>query len=144
MPRAPKPRLAAAGVTLRRQIDRAFPKRDKASDGWLGDARHAATKSDHNPDPSGIVRAIDVDADLAAGKDTSTYLAEQIRQAAKRDGRIAYIIHEAKIASPRRRWKWRTYKGINPHIHHLHVSFTKAGDDDPAPFEIPMLRGGTR
>lgn len=142
----PKPRLCAAGARLRAQVNRSFPYRDKTSDGWIGDARHAATPSDHNPDAEGIVRAIDIDADLS-DKPASTYLADQLRLAAKSgDRRIAYIIHAGKIASPKARWAWRPYDGLNPHHKHLHVSFTRAGDDNGDPFTIPMLqpKKGTR
>lgn len=135
-----KPTLSLAGATLRRQINRSFPHRDKTSDGWLGDARHATGKSDHNPDEHGIVRAIDIDADLD-DKPTSTYLADQLRLAAKNgERRIAYIIHAGKIASPKKRWAWRPYDGLNPHHKHIHVSFTQAGDNDGERFEIPMLQ----
>jgi hypothetical protein len=44
------PKLCAAGVQLRDQVDTWFPDRRTASDGWVGDSRHAARKSDHNPD----------------------------------------------------------------------------------------------
>jgi len=136
-----KPRLCAAGTTLRTQINRSFPYRDKTSDGWIGDKRHAATPSDHNPDPAGIVRAIDIDADLDDGKETSAYLAEQLRHAAKNgDKRISYIIHNAKIASSKKGWAWRKYSGVNPHIHHLHVSFTRRGDENGDPFDVPLLQ----
>jgi len=47
-----KPWLCAAGVQLRDQIDTWYPDRRSTSDGWIGDARHSATKSDHNPDKS--------------------------------------------------------------------------------------------
>jgi len=57
-------RLVAAGVKLRKQVDKAFPGRDKRSDGWIGDRAHQARKSDHNPDKNGWVHAIDIDADL--------------------------------------------------------------------------------
>ena len=59
-----KPRLSKAAIRLREQMDDSFPDRDRSSDGWLGDTRHAARKSDHNPDEQGWVRAIDIDADL--------------------------------------------------------------------------------
>ncbi len=45
-----KPRLSKSAIQLREQIDDAFPDRDRTSDGWIGDTRHAARKSDHNPD----------------------------------------------------------------------------------------------
>ncbi len=34
------PRLVAAGVTLRAQVNKRFPNRDKTSDGWIGDRAH--------------------------------------------------------------------------------------------------------
>jgi hypothetical protein len=43
-------RLVAAGVTLRAQVNKRWPTREKASDGWIGDRAHASRKSDHNPD----------------------------------------------------------------------------------------------
>jgi hypothetical protein len=57
--------LAPSLVRLREQINQEWPQRDTTSDGWIGDTRHQAVKSDHNPDYSagGVVRAIDVDKD---------------------------------------------------------------------------------
>jgi len=68
-------------------------------------------------------------------------LADQIRDAAKSDPRIAYVIFDGKIASGKSLWRWITYKGINPHLHHCHVSFTKEGDADGSFFNIPMIGG---
>jgi hypothetical protein len=138
------PKLCKAGQQLRLQIDDSYPDRDRASDGWIGDTRHSARPSDHNPDAKGIVRAIDIDRDLSGKKkpDLMPYLADQIRHAAKSDKRIAYIIFAGKIASPRMGWRWRKYSGINPHNSHLHCSFTKQGDSDDSFFNIPMI-GGT-
>lgn len=139
-----QPKLCKAGQQLRLQIDDTYPDRDRISDGWLGDTRHAARPSDHNPDAKGIVRAIDIDRDLAGKKkpDLMPDLANQIRLAAKSDKRIAYIIFAGKIASPRMGWRWRKYSGINAHDHHCHVSFTTKGDADGSFFNIPMI-GGT-
>lgn len=133
------PKLCKAGRTLREQIDDAYPSRDRKSDGWIGDARHSHRKSDHNPDAQGWVRAIDVDADLGF-RDESWYLADQLRVAAKRDRRINYIIHRGRIASRRGLLRWRKYDG-NPHDHHIHVSFTPAGDEDGRRFDVPLLGG---
>jgi hypothetical protein len=138
------PRLSKAGQQLRLQIDDTYPDRDRTSDGWIGDTRHSARPSDHNPDAEGIVRAIDIDRDLSgkAKPDLMPDLADQIRHAAKSDKRIAYIIFAGKIASPRMGWRWRKYSGINPHTKHCHISFTKKGDADSSFFNIPMI-GGT-
>ena len=139
-----KPVLCRAGQQLRLQIDDSYSDRDRTSDGWIGDTRHSARPSDHNPDTAGIVRAIDIDRDLSgkAKPDLMPDLADQIRHAAKSDKRIAYIIFEGKIASPRLGWRWRKYYGINPHTKHCHISFTKKGDADGSFFNIPMI-GGT-
>ncbi len=138
-----KPKLCAAGVQLREQVDTWYPDRRTTSDGWIGDARHSASKSDHNPDWSaeGIVRAIDIDSRLDSSEQLSIYLADQIRVCAKTDKRIFYVIHNGFIASKRFGFKWRRYRGINPHKRHIHISFTKAGDKDGKEFDIPLLGG---
>ena len=135
-----KPILCKAGQQLREQIDDAFPDRDRKSDGWIGDAAHSNRKSDHNPDPSnGIVRAIDVDKDFDSRPSTGAYLADQIRQCAKKDKRISYVIYAGKIASAKSLWRWRTYSGVNSHHAHIHISFSKKGDQNGSWFDIPML-----
>jgi hypothetical protein len=140
-----KPILCKAGQQLRLQFDDSYGDRDRRSDGWIGDLRHSARPSDHNPDrETGIVRAIDVDRDVhKSGKpDLMPDIADQIRLAAKAgEKRIAYIIFAGRIASSRLGWRWRPYKGSNPHNAHLHCSFTKAGDTDSSFFNIPMLGG---
>ena len=135
-------KLSKAAARLRDQVDDAFPSRDRASDGALGDARHAARPSDHNPDPAtGWVRAVDIDADLRSHKSEAFDLADQLRLLARSDKRISYIIFNGKIASYKRNYKWRKYTGINPHKTHIHVSFTSKGDLDDAMFRIPILTG---
>ncbi len=62
-------KLCKAGQQLREQIDDDYPDRDRKSDGWIADARHLAKgNSDHIP-VDGIVRAVDIDADLSAHKE---------------------------------------------------------------------------
>jgi hypothetical protein len=141
-----KPKLCKAGQQLREQFDDTFPDRDRRSDGWIGDTRHSARPSDHNPDRENgfIVRATDTDRDVhKSGKpDLMPDIADQLRLAAKKgEKRISYIIFNGRIASSRMGWRWRPYKGSNPHDHHMHVSFTKAGDDDGSFFNIPLLGG---
>ena len=138
-----KPILCKAGQQLREQFDDTFPDRDRTSDGWIGDTRHSARPSDHNPDAkTGVVRAIDVDRDVSgsAKPDLMPDIANQIRLAAKAgDKRIAYVIFEGRIASSRMGWRWRKYSGSNPHNKHCHISFTTKGDTDSSFFNIPML-----
>jgi hypothetical protein len=90
-----------------------------------------------------VVRGFDCDSDLGGAKNNATYLADQIRIAAKTDKRIAYVIFNGRIASAILNYKWRKYSGIDPHTSHLHISFTAKGDDDSSFFQIPML-GATK
>ena len=135
-----KPYLSKAAVQMREQIDDSFADRSRKSDGWIGDARHAKQKSDHNPLPSGEVCAIDITADLGQAEGISAYLADQIRLAGKTDKRIKYVIHNYHIASKLLNWRWRRYKGsANPHTKHIHISFypNQSGEF----FNIPLLGG---
>jgi hypothetical protein len=139
-----KPWLSKSAVQLREQIDDSYPSRSRRSDGWVADLRHQqAGKSDHLPDQksNGVVRAIDIDARLSDNQGDSAYLADQLRLYGKNHGRISYVIHLGKIASPVLRWKWRKYRGFSPHNSHIHISFTKASDKDSTFFDIPLLGG---
>lgn len=145
--------LCAAGATLRNQINAKWPKRDKKSDGWIGDTRHITaakqgSPSDHNPDlkAGGVVRALDIDADLDTKQPNHSIaeaLAEQLRQAALAgEKRISYIIFQSRICSPKQNWAWRAYKGTSPHNHHIHVSFSVFGDSNGQKFNLPILQTG--
>lgn len=155
MPAPPRPRLVAAGVTLRRQVDQAFPKRDRRSDGWIGDKAHQARKSDHNSDRDGWVHALDIDADLfgakrpGPGRDAAFVLADQLREYArkKRPGseRLKYIVYQGQIASGTYSasfWQWRG--GGYGHFAHVHVSFTAAAEHNGLMFPIPILMAGAK
>lgn len=133
-------RLSAAATRMRNEINLLWPKRDKKSDGAVGDTAHSARVSDHNPDANGWVRAIDIDEDLT-GKDGSdsplaNRLVQQIITIGKRDKRLKYVIFEGKIWSETSRWAARPYRGANSHSHHIHVSFNQFGDRDGRPFGL--------
>lgn len=137
-------RLVSAGITLREQLNRRFPHRDKASDGWIGDLAHAARRSDHNPDADGWVHALDIDDDFGA-PGTAQVLADQLLEYARSgkpgSERIKYLVYADKIASPTHRltwWKWRPSNERN-HRNHIHISFTEAAQDDGSPFPLPIL-----
>jgi len=132
--------LAPSLVTLRGEINAKYPDRDKSSDGWIGDASHAARPSDHNPDwhatgrEFGIVRAIDIDSNGQPGQVTP--LVTDVLEAAIGDQRVWYVIWNRKIYSRTYGWKPRAYTGSNPHDHHVHVSIqhTYAAAFDTSPW----------
>jgi hypothetical protein len=137
------PKLVPAAVTLRSQIDKRFPKRDKRSDGWIGDRAHQARISDHNPDADGWVHAIDIDADLGKPGDAQL-LADQIVAYAASGlpgaNRIRYVVFNDQVASgtyAKTRWQWRGR--AYGHRDHLHVSFLKAAEKDPRPFPLSIF-----
>lgn len=130
-------RLAKSLITLIGQVDAKWPNRDKSSDGSIGDAAHAARASDHNPNAAGVVTALDLDRDIAAGFNARA-LAEAL--VASRDPRIKYIISNAQIVSSKvSPWQWRPYSGANAHREHIHVSVDAdpALYDDARPWAIP-------
>ena len=122
-------------VQLRDEFNTLAPNRDKASDGWIGDSRHAARPSDHNPDESGRpevhdpddvdeVHAIDVDRDLrhpsVTMEEAVAFLVARCR--AGRERRLRYIIYNRTIWSASSGWVARRYTGDNPHTSHAHFS----------------------
>jgi hypothetical protein len=140
-----KPRLSKSAIQLREQFDDTYADRDRSSDGWIGDTRHAARPSDHNPDAQGWVRAIDIDRDLSgkAKPDLMPDLVDQVRILCKSgiEKRISYIIFDGFIYSAKFRFIKRKYTGANKHTKHAHFSFKKTADNDGAFFQIPMLGG---
>lgn len=135
-------RVARSLLTLRDQVNATHGLRAKGADGTIGDAAHAASVSDHNPDRYGIVRALDVtnDPDDHDGDPTDDFdagaLAEQLR--ASRDPRIKYVIWNRRIfSSSIAPWTWRAYTGTDPHTNHVHISVV-ADDraDNPKPWQL--------
>lgn len=113
-------RLAKSLEVLRNQINVQWPVRAKGNDGTIGDERHQATPSDHNPNVAGVVTAMDITKDLAHGLD-SRKVAQAILDS--RDPRIKYIISDGQICSATvSPWVWRKYTGSDPHDHHFHIS----------------------
>lgn len=132
-------RLAKSLVKLREQINELSPNRSKVSDGTIGDVAHSKTKSEHNPDDDGIVRALDVTHDPAHGIDGKKLTNALL---ASRDPRILYVISNGEIASGAggpAPWVWRKYKGKNPHNHHMHLSVVSgAAGDAGGPWKLSL------
>lgn len=123
-------RVAKSLETLRAQVNHMYPGRSKSSDGTIGDTSHQATKSEHNPDKNGVVRALDITHDPAHGVDTYK-MSEGLRL--KRDKRILYVISNGRIFSSQvQPWVWRKYTGANKHDHHNHISVV----ENPAVYDL--------
>lgn len=116
--------LAPSLASLRAEVNAAHPRRDKTSDGWIGDTAHAARKSDHNPDyaSGGVVRAIDIDHD---GIDR-----HELRRVAAASGKVEYIIQDGLIYTRQNGFRPARYTGTNKHDKHTHISLqhTKAAE----------------
>jgi hypothetical protein len=120
----PTYQLVPSLVKLRSEFNALSPNRDKASDGWIGDARHAASVSDHNPDANGDVHAIDVDVDLKTPglsmEKVVQFLLARCRSGQER--RLKYVIYNRRIWAASGDWRTQDYRGVNPHDHHAHFS----------------------
>jgi hypothetical protein len=129
-------RLAQSLSILRSQVDNKYPKRSKVSDGWIGDTAHSSRVSDHNPNSSGVVQALDLTHDPANGFNSYAF-AEMLR--VSRDPRIKYVISNGRIfSSTTNPWTWRKYTGSNSHSHHVHISVRDEPRyyDDARPWEL--------
>lgn len=127
--------LAPALVQLKSETDSRFPDRDRASDGWIGDASHAAAVSDHNPcwrctgRSNGIVRAIDID--ISPDGRPNVDLRKRLLKVLIGDPRVWYVISNGIIYSRTYNWVPRRYTGANGHFEHVHVSLNGANGVNP-------------
>jgi len=132
-------KLAAAAQTLRKQVDTRFPKRDRSSDGTIGDQAHKRRISDHNPDKTGFVMALDLDEDGWPAHTFADQLLEYMRTSG--DKRIKNIVYEGRVASgtySNQMWVWRSAPSLG-HAHHIHISFAEPAKHDGRPFPLPVL-----
>ena len=123
-------RLANSLVKLRDQVNAAYPNRNKASDGTIGDAAHRASASDHNPNSAGVVCAMDITNSPQTGFDVHA-LADRLR--VNRHPDLKYIISNRRIAGAWTGWAWAPYNGSNPHSSHAHFSVGRGNDGQSTP-----------
>jgi hypothetical protein len=123
------------------EVNASAPERSKASDGGIGDTRHAASTSDHNPCRCcQVVCARDFTHDPPGGFDSYAF-AEWLRgRVLAGEVRVKYVISNRRIFSGTGQAHpagvWRKYSGTNPHAHHVHVSVKHGGAqyDNAAPW----------
>ena len=120
--RAPACRAALRDANTR------WPHRSRVSDGILGDARHQATKSDHN-----LGNAVDITARADTGY-PETPRGSDLAAMAMTDRRTQYVIWDGRIWNVDRAEGWREYHGANPHRHHVHISIKASLRDDEGPW----------
>jgi len=120
-------RLAKSLVTLRDQVNTAYPNRSKASDGTIGDQSHASTSSDHNPNAQGVVCAFDITNDPANGFDAAKFV--EIQRSNPHPN-LKYMIFKGRIYSRKYGWVSRPNTG---HDHHVHVSVGIGSDGKSLP-----------
>lgn len=134
-------KLAPALAALISDVNDQWPGRSKASDGTIGDAAHAARKSEHNPNrepgddvPDGYVTAADITSD---GID-----AKRLIDAMINDRRTWYVIHKGRIRSRTYQFADRPYTGSNPHNGHIHISLNQnqRDCDDQAAWLAPKVK----
>src|ERR1700754_709752 len=125
-------------AAFRDQMNTFFPNRDKASDGTIGDAAHAAGKSGHNPDDSEFdnaecdsdadnkseVRAIYIDDDTRDPDVSMEDILQHLLHLARTQSNfpVKYMIYNRRIFSASSGWVQKTYTGPSPHTEHLHLS----------------------
>lgn len=108
------PRLALSLRLLAHAVDRRWPERETASDGWLGDDAHKQRVSDHNPDAHGIVRALDVTRRGIKPAELIT--------AALNHPSVNYVIFDGTIWSRSHDMRPRPHDDNGAHRNHVHVS----------------------
>jgi hypothetical protein len=105
-----------------------WPKRNRRSDGIMGDAAHQKRKSDHN-----LGNAFDLSHDPANGVDCNL-----LCDLALADARVTYVIWNRRINTGS---GWKPYAGTNQHTHHMHVSVRATSRNDLSPW--PWSPGGS-
>jgi hypothetical protein len=138
-------RPVAGITTLRDQINRRWPKRDRRSDGIIGDKAHQSRTSHHNPDHKGWVHALDIDKDLDpkdphAAQRLANQLVAYAASGIPGSNRILYVVFNDQIASgtyANSKWKWRG-SGYG-HFDHIHVSFSTKGEANAQKFPLPIF-----
>lgn len=126
-------KVAPAAVSVLTQATQRWPKRRKASDGTIGDKAHRRRVSDHNPDSTGTVYAVDLTNDPAHGIDAHAWIRWYLNTKQPGWERVKYGISNGQV------WEhdtqvWRHYDGENKHTKHAHLSIKPGYRNDTRPW----------
>lgn len=128
--------LNRALTNFRSAVNAAYPGRDKASDGTIGDEAHQASSSDHNPDTDGSVDAWDMDVDLRSGNDGAAIA--ELKRVFQAHPSSKYWIHNDQISFRSEGWRPRSYAyagaSRNRHTQHVHWNTRESHEDSAAPW----------
>ncbi len=130
--------LNRALTGFRTAVNAAYPARDKASDGTIGDEAHQSGSSDHNPDGDGSVDAWDMDVNLRSGNDAATIAA--LKDIFEAHPSSKYWIHNDTICFREEGWRPRSYAYAGPnrnkHTQHVHWNTRESYEDSTAPWNV--------
>ncbi|GAA2886405.1 hypothetical protein Acy02nite_41600 [Actinoplanes cyaneus] len=142
-------------VSLRAEFTAVAPRRDRSSDGAIGDGNHTSASDhtpdedsdilrDHDADSKNEVHALDIDSSgpWPGGPAWFDAAVKGIVDRHRRgeDDRLQYVIWNRQIANRDiGNWKWRPYTSTkDPHTGHAHFSarYTTAQEQDTGPWGL--------
>ena len=121
-------RLAKSLEVLRAELNAAVPGREKV-DWTIGDLAHQSRASSHNPNPYGVVTAIDIRK--SAAFDPHVWIRNMIAAKAV-PSEVRYIISNRQRFQRSKGFIPESYAGSDPHTGHVHIA-VGSGADTPAP-----------
>jgi hypothetical protein len=130
-------RLAKSLQRLESEIESKYPGTTVWS---IGDQSHQAGYSDHNPNGSDVVCAIDVKGD--GGMSLKGFV-DHLLEAPHAN--LRYVIYNRKIYQRKNAFRAQDYNGVNAHATHVHVSVgngpdgrSTSGYDSTEPWHIDL------
>lgn len=129
--------LNPALTRYREAVNAAYPRRDKGTDGTIGDEHHKPP-SDHLEDADGSVDAWDMDVEVNGKGQPYAADVEHLKKVFERHEASRYWIHNGQIATRSNGWRREAYSGPNPHTAHVHWNTRESHENSTQPWEVDM------